>query len=819
MDIIEILSILIALTNFVIGIVVLLRVEKRSISMVYAVCVFCIGAWVLATVFYNLSVLLEPISWLKIIYIISYLMTITQSFFAYYFPRRIKDSFWKYFFLVFVTIIPSAYYLLFSDLVIVDVVHYPEINMSVAEMGGAYWIYILPNVLGLFLMSVYFLRKASKFRGHERAQIRLYVLGALLMYFPIIIIDYFYPLLTGDTRLYKYGPIFVLFYTILVAYSIAKQRFLGIKNLLSQFLYYSVVLTALTSVFYVTYFVVGYLFDSILSVQAVVFIYVLLSVLLVLLMNLKNQFRRFIDREITYRRFDPAEMLKKFSQTISTELEIDRIAENAIGLIRMSLKVDRLGVIVYKKSKNHGVSLVSRHMSNMFFTEDGGILEDVVSSLGCVRDGLYIYEEIDSLIDAECEKSDSLESIKEFMKASSLKDLIHFGQADGYGGLILLGERFYDEPLSTGEVQFILKVRDILSIAVTRAILYKDVKNFNISLQTEVDQATSKIQAQLAQLQESREKERNMIDIMGHELRTPATIINLNVGLLDRYWSSLFPHINHPEKTAEEMKEKYDKYMDRLKDGISREIKLINILLASAKIDGDKIVLNKEKVDISHVIEMSIHAYERDAKNKNILIRYENAEDLGTIEQEWDADQTDRVGKFGLPLIFADKVRIFEIVDNLISNAVKYTEKGEVTVSVRDLKNELEISVKDTGVGIPEDELKRLGEKFYRVGQYTGNYKEDSDTVKNHLSGDSDSENELKQKFNVVRPGGTGLGLYVAIGLIKEHGGKFNVESEVGKGSKFSFTIKKFNPQIDNKEGDASKTKDVFAQRGLKPKK
>ena len=117
-------------------------------------------------------------------------------------------------------------------------------------------------------------------------------------------------------------------------------------------------------------------------------------------------------------------------------------------------------------------------------------------------------------------------------------------------------------------------------------------------------------------------------------------------------------------------------------------------------------------------------------------------------------------------VILSDPTRLRQILANLLSNAVKFTENGEVLISVfsRELNEndyEIHFSVKDTGIGIPEDKLERLFKPFSQV---------DASTTR--------------------RYGGTGLGLVISKKLIDMMGGKIWVESEVGKGSTFHFTIK-----------------------------
>lgn len=112
--------------------------------------------------------------------------------------------------------------------------------------------------------------------------------------------------------------------------------------------------------------------------------------------------------------------------------------------------------------------------------------------------------------------------------------------------------------------------------------------------------------------------------------------------------------------------------------------------------------------------------------------------------------------------VFGDKERLKQVLINLIQNAIKYTEKGGVEISVEEEKKFVTIKVKDTGIGIPEDQLTRIFERFYRVD---------------------------KARSRAV--GGTGLGLSIVKHIIEAHDSKVEVTSKVGVGSEFSFKLKK----------------------------
>jgi len=112
--------------------------------------------------------------------------------------------------------------------------------------------------------------------------------------------------------------------------------------------------------------------------------------------------------------------------------------------------------------------------------------------------------------------------------------------------------------------------------------------------------------------------------------------------------------------------------------------------------------------------------------------------------------------------LYADKDRISQVLYNLISNGIKFSEGGRVTISILDNRNEITVTVSDTGMGIPADKLKNIFEKFTQIGGNTRN----------------------KRK-------GTGLGLSICKAVIEEHKGKIWVESQEGKGSQFYFTLPK----------------------------
>lgn len=274
------------------------------------------------------------------------------------------------------------------------------------------------------------------------------------------------------------------------------------------------------------------------------------------------------------------------------------------------------------------------------------------------------------------------------------------------------------------------------------------LENANLFAQSQEIQA--KLEKTLKELEAARKHERDMIDIMGHELRTPMSIVRNALIMMD----------TQIKANPADLMDKIKRYVDIGVESARREVSLIETLLSATKTDGKGFQLLLEKVDLNDIINNSLIAFKREAERKGLTLTFE-------------PPQTP-------VLVYADKTRIQEIADNFINNAIKYTMRGNINIKVWDQEGYGYVSVKDSGIGISEEDLKKLGQKFFRARQYI------DDVDPNTLS---------PEKLEVVRPGGTGLGLFVTFNLIKIMDGKLDVQSKVKEGSTFTFAMPIFSGQ------------------------
>ncbi|MDD5691279.1 MAG: ATP-binding protein, partial [Candidatus Omnitrophica bacterium] len=143
---------------------------------------------------------------------------------------------------------------------------------------------------------------------------------------------------------------------------------------------------------------------------------------------------------------------------------------------------------------------------------------------------------------------------------------------------------------------------------------------------------------------------------------------------------------------------------------------------------------------------------------RNIVLSFENLAKEKHLEIRADLPKGQSLN------LYVDEDRVMQVFTNLIGNSLKFTEKGHINISLVQREDEMEFTVSDTGIGIAAEDLPKIFTKFLQFGRTPG-------------AGEK----------------GTGLGLSIAKGLVELHGGRIWVESEVGKGSKFIFTLPKLS--------------------------
>jgi len=235
-----------------------------------------------------------------------------------------------------------------------------------------------------------------------------------------------------------------------------------------------------------------------------------------------------------------------------------------------------------------------------------------------------------------------------------------------------------------------------------------------------------------SQLKEIDQLKKDFLASVTHELKSPLTSLIMYVDLF-------------LEGAAGELTEKAKKFLKIMERSSKRLSRFIDDLLDMAKIERGKMEIKKEPLEILPIVSEIAELIKPQADEKDIEIAMNIPDNL--------------------PLVFVDGDRTRQIITNILSNSVKFTpEKGKISVNIQDEKEHFQVSISDTGIGIPPEQIGKIFDKFEQV-------------------------KEVRER--VKGPRGTGLGLAIVKSLVEAQGGKIWVESEVDKGSTFYFTLPK----------------------------
>ena len=222
-----------------------------------------------------------------------------------------------------------------------------------------------------------------------------------------------------------------------------------------------------------------------------------------------------------------------------------------------------------------------------------------------------------------------------------------------------------------------------------------------------------------------------LVAVVSHDLRNPMTIISMLCGMMQKTFSSDGSHASRRITTA----------IDTMQQASSRMNILLEDLLDTSKIEAGRYTISAQSLDVTQIYEEALSLLMPLASEKQVELTFHAEPDLQ---------------------IHADPERLFQVLSNLISNAIKFTPAdGKIVVAAMSNGDDIVFSVRDSGKGIPAEQLPHIFDRYWTA-------KEGNAT-------------------------GTGLGLYISQGIIKAHGGQLLAESTPGEGSEFRFTVPKIS--------------------------
>lgn len=652
---------------------------------------------------------IDRIRTLKTLYVFSLiLLPFTQTAYIY---RRVNRHFWGY---------------------------YPE--------AGLFYIFLAVLFGGVFLHIILLLYKEMKKKQRDGEILRYiqikylffsFVFGSVGIVDYIIKIDYVANL---GIEIYPFGYAVSGIFIFLNAYAIIRYRLMDIRTVIHK-----------TAIWIATFFLIAVPVTVLLywkrawlaALTPVEFF--LITGFSVSQLILYFQFvQPHIDHLFQRRKYDMQQILDGMIRELTSLNNVDQMIDKLISTIQETLYVSKINLIlwnekeqVYRSVPGHGsageIELLPNHPFLFWLTEQDRIIE---------RDEIE-FSQTDGSI---------LLFARSYLNDFDAKVVLPLVHDRKLIGLINLGEKRNLKPFSDTDIYFLSNLHAEASIAVSNYLLYDNVSKLSKTLlqwsnelEHKIEERTLQLSESNHQLEESNQKLREIDEWktiffanISHELRTPLTLILAPVDMmLTRKFGDL--------TTSQE------KYLRMTQLNAQRLLKLTNDLLDLTKLTAGKMELNYDRRDFIEFVKGVVTSMVPLAEKKSLTLFFESDEVI--------------------PEFFFDPDKVEKVILNLVSNAVKFTEEGEIKVSCFRWEDQAFVSVSDTGVGIPK---KHIGKIFGRFVQM---------------------DNAHRRKNE-----GTGIGLSLVKELVELHGGTVRVESQEGKGTTFLFRLPIFTQLEDGQE-------------------
>lgn len=696
---------------FTLGLIVFLKDTKSRINLTFFLHAISITIWLFSTfmMFINRSNVDLVIFWDRVVYAGVVFIPVLMHHFLLAYTNKKRD-----FLLIF------GYSLSFIFLCFIPTNLFVK-DVFIYEWGAHTQAQILHHFFLLYFVSyviIWFFQIIKYYKNTKIASIRLktkYIIFSFLVLFCMGPLAY---LPAYGISIYPFSYVSGLFFVIIFSYAIVKHRLMDIKFVMRK---YSVYLLSLVPI---VLFVacVRYIFGIFLLKQVVVLDFFILVLSLLFYPTLKEYFYRFSNKYFFSSLYDSKQLITELSDEIGKTLEIRKIYDLIYKTLLKAFHFKFFVILKYNEKSSSYLIQFNRGLDigrKKKFPGNNGLSEIFKKE--------YKIIVVDEL--KKSEYSNNIVKAIEAFKSLDVQVFVPLNIKDKTIGLLVFGSKESKDLYNDEDLQVLQIISAQVAMVIENATLYQETKDFNIKLAQEVEKATHDLRTANKNLTKLDQAKSEFISIASHQLRTPLTVIK---GYISMMLEKSFGDLSGPEIDA----------LKKVYESNERLIKLVENLLNISRIESGRLQFMFEDIHLETVVDSVMEELENTARMKKLKLNYEKPEKLS-------------------PPVKLDTEKIRQVIMNLIDNSIKYTNRGTVTVAIKQDKKNIEFSVSDSGIGVSNSDIKNLFKKFSRG-----------------------------KDVSLVHTEGTGLGLYVAKQMIQYHKGKIWVESKgVGKGSRFVFTL------------------------------
>lgn len=586
--------------------------------------------------------------------------------------------------------------------------------------------------LFLFYYSIYRYYRKTKI-GIERNQAKYIFIAFLILLFGALAY-----LPAYGIGIYPFAYVSGLIFAVILAYAILKYRLMDIRVAVKRSTVFSGLVVVITAAYALAAFLLSWVFfGGIYTFRTQVIVGLIVAFLVAVgFRPLYDWLRKTTDAFLFKGEYRPQELVADVSDFLSQTLDLNRVIDFLKKRIAQSLRVNKVEVIVLDEPLRQVKTLqkaqsvmkgVSLNKGDLKIKAEKKPLAKLIGYFRTQKE-LLVLEELKR---RKAEESGTVQGVSLIREMEKLEAslAIPLLLKERLVGLFLLQSKKSGDMFTNEDIKILETIAAQAAIAVENARLYEEMRDFSKTLQKEVDRQTKSLREANIRLEQLDKAKSEFISLASHQLRTPLSIIKGYVSMMmEGDWGKV-----NPEQ---------EKQLEKIYLSNERLIKLVEDLLTVSRIESGRLEFDLKWLDLGDLAESVVKEFSQLADKKELYLKYLKP-------------------KKPLSKVKADSLKIRQVVQNLIDNAINYTKKGGITVRIKEKKGKLVFSVQDTGIGVSEEEKVTLFERFSR-GKEVG-------------------------KMNTE---GVGLGLYLAAKLINAHKGKIWVESEgKNKGSAFYFEL------------------------------
>lgn len=528
-----------------------------------------------------------------------------------------------------------------------------------------------------------------------------------------------------------------------IVYSINRYQFLDFKGVLQKSVIYVVLIGVIFTAYAFAFSYIGQILEARLGFNPAVIGAIGAALIAISFPRLQSAFESLTLRIFYRRPYDIQKTAKRFARELASTIELKDVARILSQDIPKFLGIEWGWVLIsHKKIRHIGLRppTISEKEIATLFTYFSRNIE------AKTREGLF-QKSADKRISGSPDSK--LDAAIEIIKPLDATFFVPLVEQNRLYGMYILGPRKSRDALNRRDEQLLIILQEVIGTSLNNAELFEEQQRFNEILQQKVREATSQLRVANVRLQQLDKAKTEFLSIASHQLRSPMTSIK---GYMSMLAGGDFGALN----------QKQNKIVSNVFQSTEGLIQMVNLFLDITRIEEGRFELVPVKTDMGQLTSAIVDQLKPQALSHKLVLKY-----------------VPLIG--ALPVAEVDQEKIRQVVVNLIDNAVKYTPKGSVTVSVQinetpinapaglfasisrgKIKDRrVSVFITDTGIGLNQEDIDQLYQKFFRV-----------------------------KKAAQVFTGGSGLGLFVVKKIVDLHGGDLGVWSAGrGKGSTFAFSI------------------------------